>query len=123
MGWWYYEYIGNTMKYRQLDVNRDYQLGFPFMVNTPDCVAQAVLTRLLLWRGEWFLDTREGTPYMQDILGHNTNYDFEIQARILGTPGVTELINYSSNIDSTRNLTVNAQIQTVYGQVTIMFPQ
>ena len=94
-----------------------------YFIDVPDAVAQICLTRLALNRGEWFLDTREGTPYMQDILGHNTNYDFEIQARILGTPGVTELINYSSNIDSTRNLTVNAQIQTVYGQVTIMFPQ
>lgn len=111
------------MKYRQLDDNNDYQLGFPFLVNSPDCVAQAIQTRLMLWRGEWWLDTREGTPYLQDILGHNTNYDFEIQSRILGTPGVTELLNYSSNIDSYRNLTVNATVNTIYGQINIMFPQ
>lgn len=110
------------MIYRQLDPNGDYQIG-QFIENSPATVAQAVQTRLLLWMGEWFLDVTDGTPYMQGILGHNTNYDFEIQSRILGTPGVTEIVSYSSNVDANRNLTVQTTINTLYGQVTVSIPQ
>ena len=110
------------MIYRQLDQNGDYQIG-QFIENSPATVAQAVQTRLLLWMGEWFLDITDGTPYMQGILGHNTNYDFEIQSRILGTPGVTEMVSYSSNVDANRNLSVQATINTIYGQATVSIPQ
>lgn len=110
------------MIYRQLDANGDYQVG-QFFVNTPAAVGQAVLTRLRLWQGEWFLDTTDGTPWLQDILGHNTNYDLEIQKRILDTPGVTEIVSYSSNVDSARGLSVVATLNTQYGQVTVQLPQ
>ena len=110
------------MKYRALDSNGDYQLGV-WLENTPETVAQAVLTRLKLWRGEWFMDTSEGTPYMQNILGHNTSYDLEVKARILGTQGVTEIIDYSSVVDSDRNLTITCTLTTIYGQIKLVLPQ
>ena len=110
------------MLYRQLDANGDYQVG-QFLANTPAAVAQAVRTRLLLWKSEWFLDTSDGTPYLQDILGHNTNYDLEIQQRILDTPGVTEIASYSSSVDSARGLHVQATINTVYGVAVLSLPQ
>ena len=109
------------MLYRQLDSNGDYQLG-AFLSNTPATVAQAVQTRLLLWRGEWFLDVTDGTPYMQDILGHGTNYDLEIQDRILSTPGVLEITKYSSSVVN-RALKVTCTLNTVYGVVTASIPQ
>lgn len=111
----------DTMIYRQLDANGDYQLG-AFLANTPETVGQAVLTRLLLWRGEWFLDTADGTPYMQDILGHRTNYDLEIQTRILGTPGVVEITDYSSSVVN-RKLSVACTLKTIYGAVQVAIPQ
>ena len=82
--------------------------------NTPAVVGQQVASRLKLWQGEWFLDTSDGTPYMQDILGFQSNYDLEIQSRILGTPNVVEITNYSSSING-RALTVNATITTSFG--------
>lgn len=109
------------MLYRQLDASGDYQLG-RFLANSPEAVGQAVLTRLKLWRGEWFLDVTEGTPYLQDILGHNTNYDLEIQARILGTPGVLEITDYASSVVN-RALTVRCTLNTLYGPVTLEIPQ
>lgn len=109
------------MIYRALDANGDYTIG-QTLANNPSAVAQAVTTRLLLWQGEWFLNTADGTPWMQGILGHNTNYDFAIQSRILGTPGVTELLNYSSSIVN-RALSVSATINTAYGQATVQIPQ
>ncbi len=111
-----------TMKYRTLDSNGDYVVG-QFLVNTPEAVAQAVQTRLLLWKGEWFLDTSDGTPWLQDILGHNTNYDLEIQERILDTPGVNEIVSYSSSVSSGRALSVTATLNTEYGQATVQLPQ
>lgn len=108
------------MNYRQLDANGDYQLGI-FLSNSPATVAQAVQTRLLLWRGEWFLDVTDGTPYMQDILGHSTNYDLEIQDRILGTPGALEITSYSSSVVN-RSLSVQCTINTLYGVVSLGIP-
>lgn len=109
------------MLYRTLDANGDYQLG-SFLSNSPAAVAQAVQTRLLLWRGEWFLDVTDGTPYMQDVLGHGTNYDLEIQDRILSTPGVTEITSYSSSVVN-RALSVQCTLNTLYGAVTVGIPQ
>ena len=109
------------MIYRALDQNGDYLLG-QFLSNSPATVAQAVLTRLELWRGEWFLDVTDGTPYMQDILGRNTNYDLEIQNRILSTIGVLEITSYSSSVVN-RTLSVQATINTIYGAATIGTPQ
>lgn len=106
------------MRYRALDSNRDYTLT-KIHTNTPECVGQAVLTRLLLWYGEWFMDTLDGTPYMQDIVGTNTNYDIQIKARILGTPGVKEIVEYASNVSNTRDLSVNCLINTIYGTTVV----
>ena len=101
------------MIYRQLDNNGDYQLGL-FLQNSPQTVGQAILTRLSLWRGEWFMDIHNGTPYLQYILGRNTNYDMEIKARILETKGVMELIDYASSINN-RSLIIQCTINTIYG--------
>lgn len=107
------------MRYRALSTTGDYQFGRAglFLINTPAAVAQAVKTRLMLWAGEWFLDSREGTPYEQSILGYGTQgtRDLAIKERILGTPGVLSLIRYASSVDSSRKMTVTATVETQYG--------
>lgn len=115
------------MKYRALDANGDYTFGrsmAEFLNNSPAAVAQAVLTRLMLAQGEWFLDTTDGTPYSTQILGTHTQplYDQAIQERILDTPGVQSIDDYASTLDQQRNLRVAALITTVYGQTTIVAP-
>lgn len=112
------------MKYRALSSTGDYVFGqgsLQFLINSPEAVGQAVLTRLLLMQGEWFLDTSEGTPYSTQILGTGTQslYDQAIQQRILGTPGVLRIDSYASVLDDQRNLTVSCTITTQYGQTTI----
>ncbi len=108
-----------------LDVNGDYVFGqgaSEFLVNSSEAVAQAVETRLALISGEWFLDTTEGTPYLTQILGAGTSavYDQAIKTRILGTQGVLSIVSYSSSKNTTtRALTVNASISTLYGSTTI----
>ena len=79
------------------------------------------MTRLLLAQGEWFLDALEGTPYATKILGKGTLalYDSAIQSRILGTPGVTGIAAYVSQLSAQRVLTVSATIDTQFGQTSI----
>lgn len=108
------------MKYRALDPLGDYTIGKPFLSNSPDTVAQAILTRLKLWRGEWFLDTTEGTPYTEEVLGKSLSPEISIKQRILGTPGVTAITAFSMSFDgNTRLLTVNATVDTLYGPATV----
>jgi hypothetical protein len=113
------------MRYRALDANGDYSGGRGqgnFLINSPACVAQSVLTRLKLWQGQWFLDLTAGTPWLQKVLGKTSKktYDLAIRARVLGTQGVTAITNYSSTLDpATRVLTVSIDIMTQFGPATV----
>lgn len=89
-----------------------------FYKDQPEAVGQAAETRLRLWLGEWFLDTEEGTPYMQGVFGKHsqTEADNTIQQRVLGTQGLTDLTNYLSLVNpDTRGMSVTMDIDTIYG--------
>ena len=113
------------MRYRKLDSNGDYTFGqnaLDFYVNSPQTVAQAILTALLLHQGEWFLDVTIGMPWESQVLGYNTKslYDSAIKAEILGVQGVQSIVSYSSSLNAkTRHLTVNAVVSTIFGSSTI----
>lgn len=114
------------MRYRALANDGDYMLGKSvaqeFLVNSPQTVAQAVLTRLKLFTGEWFLDTTEGTPWNSQVLGKNTQpfYDIAIKERVLDTEGVTKITAYQSLLDTvSRRLTVTLTIDTLYGETAV----
>ena len=116
------------MRYRKLDANGDYVLGSnAFLVNSPETVAQAVRTRLDLWLSEWFVDTKDGTPWNERVLGKRLpgkNPDTAIKQRILGTPGVKQITGYSSSFDGdTRKFSVAATLDTIYGAATIQVTQ
>lgn len=119
------------MIYRKLDSNGDYTFGKRngnFFVNSPDAAGQAVKTRLMLFRGEWFLDINAGLPYNSQVLGAGTvrTYDAAIQAEILNTQGITEtgvrnvvskIIDYASSVDPvTRKAKVSCKIDTIFGR-------
>lgn len=107
------------MRYRALDPNGDYQFGRAgiFLTDSPEAVAQAIKTKLLLSSGEWFLDADEGTPYDTQILGYGTQdtRDLAIRERILNTTGVTEIVSYSSSVSADRRFSVTATVSTRYG--------
>jgi hypothetical protein len=116
------------MRYRRLDSDGDMTFGHGqanFLINSPACVGQSVLTRLRLLVGEWFLDTADGTPWRTQILSATIKntiplYDRAIRQRVLLTAGVTGIAQYSSNLDNiSRKLTVSMTIDTIYGQATI----
>lgn len=107
------------MRYRRLTSDGDMTFGQgtqDFLVNSPETVSQAVMTRLRLLTGEWFLDVEEGTPYSTQVLGKYTSstYDQALRDRIAGTEGVIEILQYTSVLTG-RQLSVDARIDTVYG--------
>ena len=113
------------MRYRKLDDSGDFSFGHgqaDFHHNTPEAVAQAVATRLRLFSGEWFLDVTEGTPYVQAVFGkHTAQTDGPaLRERVLDTEGVTGLAAFETVYDGeARRLTVNATIETVYGEAVV----
>ncbi|AMX20341.1 hypothetical protein ACT4VJ_16365 [Acinetobacter baumannii] len=109
------------MRYRKLDENGDYSFGQGqnnFHINTPEGVAQAVMTRLKFWVGEWFADTSDGTGWTTDVLGKYTDHLFElmIRQRILETQGVLRIDSFDSQFNGeTRTLSIQSSITTIYG--------
>lgn len=110
------------MRYRALDANEDYAFGdnTVFLQDTPATVAQAILTRMRLYTEEWFLDSREGLDKSM-ILGYGTQgtRDLVIKNRIRNTPGVANIVSYSSYVDENRAFWVTAVVDTDYGQTTV----
>ena len=111
------------MRVRKQDANGDKVWGHgqaDFWRDQPEAVAQLVQTRLGLWLGQWFLFSTDGTPYQTKILGKRTEAtrDPLLQARILQTPGVQAIKQYSSALNrDTRAWSVRGLIDTIYGRV------
>lgn len=111
------------MKIRRIDKNGDYTLGHGdacFYVDSAAGVAQNVITRLSLWAGTWFLDKDAGTPWLGKILGKSRAAEALIKDRILQTPGVNSITQFSTTFDpDKRRLIVTATISTPYGATEI----
>lgn len=112
------------MRVRKMDSNGDYVFGhgsLDFYVDEPAAVAQLVMTRLRLYKGEWMLDTSAGMD-KDKILGTHTQStrDAEYQRVIVETDGVNSILEYASSLNSkTRAFTVTARIDTIYGPATV----
>jgi hypothetical protein len=112
------------MRYRALDATGDMTFGqgsANFLVNSPDAVAQSIVTRLKLLTGEWFLDVTSGTDYAGAVLGRGTQQtrDVEIKSRIVETEGVLSLDTYSSSLSSKRQFSVAGTVTTIYGAINL----
>ena len=85
-------------------------------------MAQQVLITLRFWLGEWFLDTREGVPYLEYILVKNPNMSHIKQIlteKINSVDGVNNIVSLDFDFRRiTRELYVNFEIDTDYGLVT-----
>lgn len=85
-------------------------------------IGQHVLIRLRTFQGEWFLDTLEGVPYFQQILGAKNGEAVAlglIRQRILNTPGVTSVTAISVELDSARTLQVSFTAMTDAGALSL----
>lgn len=112
------------MRYRKLDASGDMVFGHgrSDYLTGVEAVAQSVLTRLRLWRREWYLDVNEGTPYTPEILGRGTESSSvsALQARILETPRVRKIASMHAEQDpETRRAVFTITVETDFGEVTI----
>lgn len=93
------------------------------LVSDAEQVRQQLLIKLKLWKGEWFLDTEFGTPYLQSILGKQLTLSGALAAlrkSILEVAGVRQIQTFSYDFQhSTRKLTVEFTVDTPYGIVEV----
>lgn len=77
---------------------------------------QAIICRLLLFLGEYFLNATEGTPWFQSILG-KSSLDIaraNIKARIITTAGVMAINSFDLVFDAKeRRITISALITDI----------
>lgn len=109
------------MRYRRLDANGDMTFGQGlgnFLINSPEAVAQLVMTRLRLNLGEWFYDTSDGTPWATQVLGERTQgtRDIVVRNRVQTTLQVVSVDTYGSLMDpQTRTWSAAMTITTAFG--------
>lgn len=111
------------MKVRKIDADGEVVYGRgtdSLRTNTPEAVAQNVMTRLSLWRGSWYFDVDEGTPWLEEGVGHHAVLDAMLRDRVLDTPGVKSIVSleYLENTTS-RHVTVSLTIETAYGEASL----
>lgn len=80
---------------------------------------QAIIRRLRLFLGEYFLDGTEGTPWFQSILGKNPHEvaEAQIKRRIIGTKDVMALTQFDYTFETrTRTIRVVARILDIHNE-------
>lgn len=93
------------------------------LVAGSDAVAQRIGIRLRRWAGEWFLDLREGIPYLQSVLRKGADLPLVealFRRCILETPGVASLASFTSELDrSVRRLSISFEARLVDGALVV----
>jgi hypothetical protein len=114
-----------TIMVRNLGSNWDPQRGnglADFLVDQY-AVAQIIVQRLRLLRGEWFENTNLGLPLFQRILGvPNTSVAIALiyREQILAVPYVTEITSFQVTFAPTgRTFTFTASVETAFGPITV----
>jgi hypothetical protein len=83
-------------------------------------IAQDLDTRLNFWKGEWFLDTRLGTPWLEKVLGQKPRLiavKSIVRKVALDTPGVIGLTDLTLEYESTvRTLSISMRVQGTEGE-------
>lgn len=121
--------MATTMRYRALTATGDYTFGQnqqDFIFDIYAC-AQAIKTRLQLYKEAFWRDLTDGLPLFQSILGSPGSaanllvVDQIIKQRILGTPHVVEILSYSSAFNpNTRGYSFRVEVLTDYSAAFIL---
>lgn len=97
------------------DGDLDMSKGLQFTTTLPEYVAQRIDENLSFFLGEWFLDLRQGLPYLQQLIGAKPDLPLldTIFRRGLGaTPGVGTVKSMRTEFDgSTRTAGVRFEIK------------
>lgn len=89
------------------------------LVRGAHAVGQHVRQRLKTFKGEWFLDTEAGVPWLEQIMGKRYDpalAEAVVKAEILNTHAVTEITSFSVSFDyDLRNLDIrDVEVLTEY---------
>lgn len=92
------------------------------VIDNAERVAQQIKVQLLTWRGEWFLDTTHGVPYLDYILVKNPSIELIrsiFREQIMSVDDVSDVVDIEIDYDvKTRIMTVAYEASTSYGLVT-----
>ncbi len=101
----------------------DVSTGDLVLIDGAESVRQQLLFKLKLWRGEWFLDTDFGTPYLQEILGKGLTLSGALAAlrkSILEVLDVSKINSLTYKFNSTnRTLNVDFSCSTTFGLIEV----
>lgn len=91
------------------------------VVSGLEAIRQHLRQRLQFFRGEYAHDITRGIPYHDEFFKKNPNpivMDYVLKDTILTTPGVTELLSFSMDLNnSTRILNIAFKVSTDYGNL------
>lgn len=96
--------------------------GDVLLIDNAERVAQQILITLRFWLGEWFLDTKDGIPYLEYVLVKSTNLLHirqiftEAMEKVDGVKRVEEM-NLAFDVKN-RSLRVDYEASTDYGLIT-----
>jgi hypothetical protein len=106
----------------QIDEDRNFVINNGDVSMTPtddEGIAQNIVQRLRILKGEWFLDRTVGLPYFEIILEKNPDSNLVatiIKNTILETKGVTKLNKFSLYFDNkARKASVTFEVTTENG--------
>lgn len=96
--------------------------GDVLLIDNAERVAQQILITLRFWLGEWFLDTKDGIPYLEYVLVKSPNLlhirqiFMEAMEKVDGVKRVEEM-NLAFDVKN-RSLRVDYEVSTDYGLIT-----
>lgn len=92
----------------------DFEAGF-VAIDGLESVRQRVVQMLHMNLGEWFLNTRAGTPYLTQVFGQRFAplAEHVLRRQIEAVPGVDDVLEISSTFDrDDRRLRISVVVQT-----------
>ena len=108
----------------ELDFSQLDAFGNIRSVYDAEALALRLKQKLLLERGEWFLDATAGVPYRESII--TKPMDLGLAVTILNKvltddPDVMGLNTVSANINSvTRRMSYSASVRSIYGEAEVV---
>lgn len=91
------------------------------LVTKAEDLGQRLKVKLLLFKGEWFLNINYGVPYYQEVFVRQSSKDKVddiFRAQIASEDGVVDLLSYSSVFNtSTRSFAVTASVMAESGEI------